>query len=838
MTASLVSGHLHLLRLFFRVTITSIYCSRCASTPAVARLGSMLMNTSLNDPGSDNVLPAFYFLGGADEGDVGIAMKPNMLPNPGVDLFRDGVPDYVLNNTMSDLRDHTLPWLRKDGWTTDRPSKEVPMVVLENDVLKVFIEPLWGGKVRRVLHKPTGKDLVYFHREHQSVNDGIVRCRGLSGIQWNWLVSELGHTVFDENPVYAAIVPTENGDAVRIYEFDRRNGTSWQVDLHLDGDVLWAHITVHNPTPLPLPGYWWTNVQMPYSSPTSKISEAGGIPCVPQNASLPGSRVLSPAWGALTADDGGMSMVEWPRWNQKSGNYLQNMPGSFGVGGVDMSYLSNFTENFDSFLQCIGYNSTASNYIALVDETLWGEDVGVIHGHSTPFNKVWMWGQDQIRAWTQSENVWGGCFVELQIGVAPSQMHTFPLPARSKHEHVEFWKLMDGFDDAGDGSGGSESDGDGSSSSAGGESLPSDLKRASLYSQNYTEAITSVNRYFNDRVPRARFENMKMFMADVAARPLRAQQVVFNGSAWGAIHQKLGAEPPLPASMVFFDKPENSHFSAYADNDVSPWRELLEVGTFSNASLNLPPTSFIAGGSIKWAVALEQSATSHGWTWLHHLHLGVFAAEQLDLASAKRHFNASVALRPNGHSLRCLATMSEDFAEKWALYTRAWEAAVGDHLAATQQLAGNERSRRPSATARLMCNLAGEMAYVLRKSSQWKMLEQQLPVWSVFAWSKTNTATGGEISLGRAMVALHVHDDCNSALVEMGGHSYAHWDYEGRPMLVSMWFAALVRCEEKKYSRKLTLLERKHLKYKQLPPPGVGAINVPEFIGPKGVTWP
>ena len=36
------------------------------------------------------------------------------------------------------------------------------------------------------------------------------------------------------------------------------------------------------------------------------------------------------------------------------------------------------------FLQCLGWNKTASPFIILVDKDLWGEYNGVLHGKSTP----------------------------------------------------------------------------------------------------------------------------------------------------------------------------------------------------------------------------------------------------------------------------------------------------------------------------------------------------------------------------------------------------------------------------------------------------------------------
>ena len=45
----------------------------------------------------------------------------------------------------------------------------------ENDVLRVDVTPLWGGRIHRALHKPSGRYLAYYNEDHTSVNDGTLR---------------------------------------------------------------------------------------------------------------------------------------------------------------------------------------------------------------------------------------------------------------------------------------------------------------------------------------------------------------------------------------------------------------------------------------------------------------------------------------------------------------------------------------------------------------------------------------------------------------------------------------------------------------------------------------
>ena len=57
----------------------------------------------------------------------------------------------------------------------------------------------------------------------------------------------VGYSTFNQLPTYAAKIRTEKGDVLRVYEWDRWNKTTWQVDLALEGDMLVAGVTIRNP---------------------------------------------------------------------------------------------------------------------------------------------------------------------------------------------------------------------------------------------------------------------------------------------------------------------------------------------------------------------------------------------------------------------------------------------------------------------------------------------------------------------------------------------------------------------------------------------------------------
>ena len=84
------------------------------------------------------------------------------------------------------------------------------------------------------------------------------------GVEWNYSPGYCGHVTSTLSPVYVATLPTERGEMVRLWEYDRVNGTTWQVDVLLEGDTLWVHPKLRNlHATRDLNGYWWTNAAMP-----------------------------------------------------------------------------------------------------------------------------------------------------------------------------------------------------------------------------------------------------------------------------------------------------------------------------------------------------------------------------------------------------------------------------------------------------------------------------------------------------------------------------------------------------------------------------------------------
>lgn len=130
---------------------------------------------------------------------------------------------------MDDLRSPQLPWLVQDRWTCDRAPATYDTVVLESDGLRADITPRIGGKIWSLFDKTHKKDMVFDNPAHQPAYIATRGAWASGGIEMNFSPGIIGHSVFAESPAFVARLDTARGPVVRVYEFDRYNGTVWQV---------------------------------------------------------------------------------------------------------------------------------------------------------------------------------------------------------------------------------------------------------------------------------------------------------------------------------------------------------------------------------------------------------------------------------------------------------------------------------------------------------------------------------------------------------------------------------------------------------------------------------
>ena len=427
----------------------------------------------MSDIGPQNLLPPFFFhrtledLAGAapssapSDGSLSCPMCGESWKR-GCDYneMADSCPEDLLG-PLSDWPDvsipnqggqaHTLPYLMMDDMNCRRnESGAADAVVLEDSSLRVAVLPQSGGKVWSIHDKVRDRQVIFNNPAHQPMTVGSRGAWTSGGVEWNFSPGVVGHSAFSDDDVHAALLTTERGPLLRIWEFDRFNASVWQVDMMLVNGVLWAHPKITNPNAHDLPAYWWT--------------------CVGQR-SAPDVRVVTPADMSI------FPCTSWPYGGWFPGNNvnvsfrgpeLPGYPAGHPAWAQDMSFLGNVPQPHDFFMHKSGIESSWPHrprqpYIATVHSD--SEGLGgytSLHGHQLNGTKYFTWGgveyarfvADFLSAsdyenpdckspaydsWCTTRGPHLGDYIEAQIGPAASQSHVFPLLANSEYEWTEFY---------------------------------------------------------------------------------------------------------------------------------------------------------------------------------------------------------------------------------------------------------------------------------------------------------------------------------------------------------------------------------------------------------------
>ncbi|MEU6357148.1 DUF5107 domain-containing protein, partial [Streptomyces sp. NPDC047072] len=157
-----------------------------------------------------------------------------------------------------------LPLRIRDGYDRAREPREIETIVIENDRLRATVLPGLGGRIVSLLHKPTGRELLYRNPVFQPANFALNGAWFSGGVEWN--IGATGHTTLSCSPLHAARVPApDGGEMLRLWEWERLRDLPFQVDLWLpeDSDFLYVGVRIRNPQQRPVPTYWWSNIAVP-----------------------------------------------------------------------------------------------------------------------------------------------------------------------------------------------------------------------------------------------------------------------------------------------------------------------------------------------------------------------------------------------------------------------------------------------------------------------------------------------------------------------------------------------------------------------------------------------
>ncbi|MEU9198588.1 DUF5107 domain-containing protein [Streptomyces sp. NPDC048332] len=314
------------------------------------------------------------------------------------DRDRAGLPRDMARQIGHEPLATVLPVRILDGYGRERTPTDLDAIVIENDRLRATVLPGLGGRIHSLVHKPSGRDLVYANPVLQPADFALNGAWFSGGIEWN--IGATGHTTLSCAPVHAARVPApDGGEMVRLWEWERLRDLPFQVDLWLpeDSDFLHVGVRIRNPHEHPAPVYWWSNIAVPEGERT---------------------RVLAPADEA---------------WHFGYERTLTRVPMP-ETGGVDRTYPLRGDFPADYFYEV---PDGARRWIASLDEHGRGlvqTSTDLLRGR-----KLFLWGSGpggrRWQEWLTEPGTTG--YAEIQAGLARTQLEHVPLEPGGEFSWLE-----------------------------------------------------------------------------------------------------------------------------------------------------------------------------------------------------------------------------------------------------------------------------------------------------------------------------------------------------------------------------------------------------------------
>ncbi|MEV0583619.1 DUF5107 domain-containing protein [Nonomuraea sp. NPDC050310] len=296
-----------------------------------------------------------------------------------------------------------LPYTFQDGYGRERSERELKTAVLDNGVLRAEFLLEYGGRLRSLVHLPTGRELLHKPPHLQLANLGLRNAWFAGGVEWN--LGTFGHTALACAPLHAARVRRPDGVTVlRMYEWERMRRLVYQIDACLPpgSPVLLVHVKILNPFGEDAPVYWWSNAAVPQT---------------------PGTRVLAPATSAYHFSyDGRLRRVPVPHWQD-----------------TDQSYPGRNGQAADFFYEL---PDGERRWSAVVDEA--GAGLAQVTTDLLRGRKTFRWGTNTAgRNWQDWLSGPGREYLEIQAGLARTQLEHVRLAPRSSFSWTEAYGLVE-----------------------------------------------------------------------------------------------------------------------------------------------------------------------------------------------------------------------------------------------------------------------------------------------------------------------------------------------------------------------------------------------------------
>jgi len=466
----------------------------------------------------------------------------------------------------------------------------------------------------------------------------------------------------------------------------------------------------------------------------------------------PNTRILCNADYIVHDGPFGDVPAPWPIFDELLSNT------TFYTPGQDHSWNRAWYEQSSVFLRIF---SPKIPYMVNVDE----KGRGFIHGHELNGSKYWTWGNTPSSDWRQeylSMNEPGqGLYYELMSGHVATLEQRWNLPANSSLEWTDWFKPMQNV--------------------------------SNLLDPNHDNAIKAVENWLKspNGVSVSKIAEMKKFFATWSNVPVVESSILYKGSPWGALQEKMTGKKLAPSTLFTYDP---------NDQKIQPWLELVSSGTFSQQSLDrLFPLSYLVAQD--WQQLIQDSARNHGPTWLHYLHQGIAQTEAGYFNQAIELLQMSINLKPNPVAYRTLALLVDSNAKSYEYFMLAW------NLIRT--------SSDPQADD-FSVNLASEFCVFLVDTQDYSHLDEFLDL----VPARDPFLTRDYLLLCHAVDTLNHHDYDGVQRIIRNNEFPSLSDRWHQ--LSDVWFQSVYMKEQSRLNRPLTPVERHQLRLKNPTPRSIG----------------
>ncbi len=506
------------------------------------------------------------------------------------------VPADMIENMKYGRVSNILPYTLQDQYERERHESLFKVAILENEILRATFLLDYGGRLWSLYHKPSERELLSSNPVFQPANLALRNAWFSGGVEWN--ISTIGHWPLTCAPVFAAQVQADEGKPVlRLYEWERLRQVPFHLDFYLpDGSpLLYVHVRIINPHDHDIAMYWWSNVAVPET---------------------PKTRVIVPA-------------EQTYRFGYTRSLDILPVP---TFEGVDMTYATNGSRAMDFFFHI---PDGQRRWMTALDSK--GKGLVQISTDRLKGRKLFLWGMGQGgRRWQEFLSEPGKPYIEIQAGLARTQLEHLKMPARTE------WDWLEGY-------GSLEAD----------PALAHSLDWQTVQ-QHVSQQIENLTPNFDAEFARSR-----------TIQEIEASEIRHLGSGWGYLEKRrreLAGEAPFASPALAFDESsltaeqlpwlhllENGSLPVDFDEDhpsfmvQEDWRGLLEraakTDTNGHAWLQLGIMDFYAGRTGDAKHAWEQSLAQKR-TFLPLRNLAVLAKNEGDLEKAVDYYLQAYALKP------------------------------------------------------------------------------------------------------------------------------------------------------------------------------------------------